>query len=613
MNDIDDLVEDVQEVAESVMQLGMKKTLGFAGILSGVFGFVADVLQPIAPFAIYLLIASTLLLLVSLVWYVKAKKGLVLGIVSLCTTVVLGIVTILQQATDAEDGFVAEVVPGVSDFQKSLGLVEEKLDAIKEDTAAIKSDTQAIKESTAKVVENTEDINSHTKEIAKDTATLKTDTKEVLRHSQKVADNTAELVEQGKKTQESIEKIGVAVEAVANNGGIKKAPKSAEDHYHNAKLYELNGDYGNAKRSYQAYFKYKTEKLDPHLRLTDFLRVNEGRNGAREMYGLIIKGSESHLSAFVNIILHPSRELRIQKLTEFNAQHPEFAPAIYYLSKEFSLDRLGKQSFSDKRNEYKYLTAFKQSDDTGTLVKYFIDKELLGTWQQDVRSRLKAAEGYVQQLSNPVTVTWTAHNAGFNGFINILEPATKIEYRESGKGEFKDNGTLTHIHPATGKPIPNPTIALPKDQGVTEFEVKYTNASGQISDTYIIKLEEKHVKGSQIKDGKVEIDKNAYNMVMMTKTSWISFREWNGKTMVYFTGILGHRGILKKITYGINKETPDQDWQFKPYNKAGFAPIAPNMKMMTSVPKDTKFVSVELTFKDDTKSEVVKFNNPAAK
>lgn len=586
MDDIDDIVEDVQDVAESVMQLGVKKTLGFAGILSGIFGFVADVLQPIAPVAIYLFIAALILLVVSLVWYLKSKKGLVLAIVSLCATVVLGGVTLIQRATDAtEEGVAAKVVPGISDLQKSLGVIGKDVEEVKKNTEEIKTNTAEIKEDTKKVVENTE----------------------------KVAKNTDTLVDQGKKTQESLEKIGDAVESVANNGGIKKSPTSAEDFYHNAKIYELNGDYGNAKRAYKSYFGFKTGKLDPHLRLTDFLRVNEGRAGAREMYEIIVKGNETPVSKFVDMTLIPSRDLRLAKMAKFSESNPKFTPATYYLSKEYSLDRLGKQSFSDKRNEYKWLTAFKQADDNGELVKYFVDKELLGSWQQDVKERLKAADAYVHQLKNPVTVSWMSHNAGFNGYINILEPTIKIEYREAGKGEFKGTGYTTNIHPMTGKKMPNSNLSLPLDQEPTEFEVRYTDVSGNVSDVYIIKLEEKHVKGVQVKDGKVEIDQNALNIVKMTKTSWISFREWDGKTLVYFTGVLGHRGILKEIKYGVDKEEPDKNWKFKPYNKAGFAPIDAKMKLTMSVPKTTKFVTVKLKFKDDTESEVVKFNNPAAK
>jgi len=44
------------------------------------------------------------------------------------------------------------------------------------------------------------------------------------------------------------------------------------------------GDFGNARRSYNALFAYKLDFLDPHLRYQTFLKIQEGRTGAREIY-----------------------------------------------------------------------------------------------------------------------------------------------------------------------------------------------------------------------------------------------------------------------------------------------------------------------------------------
>jgi len=577
-----DIVDDVQEVAEGVMQLGIKKSLGLAGILSGIFGFIADVLQPLAPFAVYLLIASSIILLLSLLYYVKCKKGLVISITSLCCAVVLGLVTILQSTTNSkEEGLSAKAIPGINELQQSLGLIDKKLDDIKQNTSEIK-------ESTASIKSDTENISNKTNEIK---------------------ENTDRLINQGERTNHSIDNLGEKIDGLANNGGIRKSPTTPEDFYANAKIYELNGDYGNAKRAYQAYFKFKTGKLDPHIRLTDFLSVNEGRSGARNVYNIIVRGNETPNSTFLKAILFPNREVRIEKLTAFNQSHPDFSPAFYYLSKEYSLDRLGKQSLADKRQEYKWLTAFKKADESGSVVKYFVDKELLSTWQSDVTSRLKLAEEYMHQLKNPVSVAWTTHNAGYSGYLTITEPTLSIEYREKGKGEFRSTGMGTAIDKTTGKLTPNPNISLPIDQQASIFEIRYTDSSGNLSDIYEVALEEKNVSGTQTKDGKVELDQNSLNMLNLTKTSWLGFQAPVGKTNLYFTHILAHRGLLKKIEYGIDTETPDTILDFPPYNKTGVAPVTVDMKLYQEVPKETKFATIRLTFKDDTTSEIVKFNN----
>jgi len=318
MNDIDDIVDDVTDVAEGVLSLGKQKLYGIAGVLSAVCGFIADVLQPIAPFAIYLLIGSGLLLVLSLIYYLKTKKGLVYSLIMLSATAVLAVVTGIQQFSGStENGVASEVIPGVSGLQQSLGLIQEGIEDIKQDTADIKKSQQKMKE-------NTDKIASHTQETAEG----------------------------------------------------KTNPKTPEDFYHNAKRYELSGDYANARRAYKKYIDFKTGKLEPHLRLVEFLRANDGRSGALEEYKLITRGNESVVVAYTKILLSPVAR-RKQLLTDFQDQNPEFAPVYYDLSRECSFETLGQQSFSNKREEHKWLSKFKELDEQGSVSKYFVDKERL--------------------------------------------------------------------------------------------------------------------------------------------------------------------------------------------------------------------------------------------
>jgi len=77
--------------------------------------------------------------------------------------------------------------------------------------------------------------------------------------------------------------------------------------------------------------------------------------------------------------------------------------------------------------------------------------------------------------------------------------------------------------------------------------------------------------------------------------------------------LMTYRGILKKIEYGLDTEVPNKEWKFPPYEKAGLAPFSPDVKMFLDVPNDTKFATVQLTFKDDTKSEIVRVSNRVGK
>jgi len=65
---------------------------------------------------------------------------------------------------------------------------------------------------------------------------------------------------------------------------------------------------------------------------------------------------------------------------------------------------------------------------------------------------------------------------------------------------------------------------------------------------------------------------------------------------------MSHRPIIKEIRYSLNTDALDKIWQFKPSEKM----FEVGDELYTSVPKDTQFAHVQVTFKDGTKSDVQK-------
>ncbi|MGB0750262.1 MAG: hypothetical protein ACPGO3_16100, partial [Magnetospiraceae bacterium] len=68
----------------------------------------------------------------------------------------------------------------------------------------------------------------------------------------------------------------------------------------------------------------------------------------------------------------------------------------------------------------------------------------------------------------------------------------------------------------------------------------------------------------------------------------------------------------KEIWWGINTETPNQRFSFPASDGLSYAGIGEDVPIFKKVPKGTRFVTVRLVFKDDTQSDVVRFDNPAA-
>ena len=47
-------------------------------------------------------------------------------------------------------------------------------------------------------------------------------------------------------------------------------PTGPEQFYHNARIQEQSGDYLNARKSYNRFFSFKLNFIDPHLRYQTF-------------------------------------------------------------------------------------------------------------------------------------------------------------------------------------------------------------------------------------------------------------------------------------------------------------------------------------------------------
>ena len=89
----------------------------------------------------------------------------------------------------------------------------------------------------------------------------------------------------------------------------------------------------------------------------------------------------------------------------------------------------------------------------------------------------------------------------------------------------------------------------------------------------------------------------------MTAGSWLSFRDYDGKVLLYFTSLMSYRPIIKEIRYSLNSDALDQTFKFKPSDK--MYEIGDEMPYL-AVPEDSQFANVQVTYKDGTTSSVQK-------
>lgn len=449
------------------------------------------------------------------VWSVTFAFGLV-------GTLILGFVLLAQsmvpQPPDEapERGVLATVMPPLQKLQDSLFNLEKKVDAIAADTAAIKTTTSDIKSDTAAIAGQTAQV------------------------SRKL-DDLARLFEEASK-----------------HDGLISNPRTAAEHYHNARYAELKADFATARKSYNAFLATGADFIDPALAYTDMLKVQDGAEGAREVAAAVLKSNRTLSMEAAAALLLPKNQ-RLPALEAVLEKAPDFAPAVWLLGREFSAARLGEQTIADKNAEKKWLDRFAALNEAGQFQKYVMDKKEGQKWLEDAAARsAKLAAMPEAVLKNPVTLTPMQSGDGWMLTLGFADyKIKKVEWRHAGTGDFQDTGGSAIINPQTGQPMPNLSIAAGRlTPGDHALEVRYTDAADQPQGPF-----------------KVSFNTDAATLGMGKQTlgslvnSWVSLKRSNGRVLCYFTTLLTCRGALKTIRYSVDSEALDEVFAFTPLKR----------------------------------------------
>jgi hypothetical protein len=527
-------------------------------------GFISDVLQPLAPFSWYVFIMSlvALVLLSTGIFILREWRRRLTPLIVLFAAFLIfsgGLLLLHTKETEAK-GVLAAKIPAIEGLQTSLGIIQK-------DIAEIKETTRQTAEGVARI-----EINS-----------------------QKTAEATGNIAKSADKIAGSLDAIQQGFANLSKSGGIIENASKAEEHYHNARLYEQRGDYINARRSYNAFFAFKLEVLDPHLRYQTFLTVQEGRAGSREVYGAMYEQDKRPLIEYARILLFDAPQ-RTEMLKTFAAAHADFAPVYYELSREYSAARKGTQSLGDKQAELQALETFQKLHSEGKFLKYFIDKELAASWLDDAATRAKALAVLKQAGSNPVTMSVMRSNTDWMVTLGMAEIPREVFYKLSSEDTFRSLGLTDATNPATGLKMPNMYFSLKSSTPKTSIQVKYTDIGNEMRGPFTLEFDpDKALVDAQRK------------ILDLTKNGWISFRDFDGQLLVYFTPLLSSRCALKQVTYGVNSTATPSTFELPACNPKDPYSIGDG-KVYVTVPGNSQYVTVQLTYADGSKSEAVRFD-----
>lgn len=541
-------------------------------------GAIADLASTIGKFSFYLLIVSLAIALVSgSLWFLRYRRRYLAAIAdgemqpqeikelgernvwsvlfafSIVSTIVMAGFVIAEKITgDDKKGVLATVVPGMDKVQEALFRVEKKLDAVKADTAATRLTTAIIHD---------------------DTTALRQDTSKIVA---------------------SVDEIAKRFDSLATTGGLIAGAKTPEEHYHNARIQELNGNFAAARKEYAAYLASNLDVLDPWQSYATMLKAQEGRADAVQTlryFGDKLEPRTVSYETALALLEEPAP--RLAKLQALATAHPGYGPLPYLLSQEFSEAKKGEQTLADKRAEKQWLEKFRAAVAEGKFLKSFLDKKEAQKWIEDSDVRWAKLAGQTM-LENPVTVTAMQSNAGWSVNFGLSDFKVKeLFYKLDGQGEFLSTGHLPNINPQTGLPMVNthvPLLNLPP--GGHTLEVRYTDKNDQINGPYTLKFS---TADQELAQGKM--------MLNAASGAWLTFRDYDGKVLLYFTTLMSYRPVISEVRYSLDGDTLDKIFKFTATDKM----YEVGDELYLTVPGNSQFANVQVTFKDGTKSAVQKY------
>jgi hypothetical protein len=576
---------DLGGAGQSLLRASLSRTGKWAGGLGVVGGFVADILSPLAPFAAYIALAGavTAAVLAAAIAFrlVLAATALPALVFASTTAALAGGLFALQQASDAEDGVLAGLVPAIAGLQQSMGIVASKVEKIEQTVTETSKQVEEVRQTAQEVQQTAEKVERKTDEIAANQKTQQ---------------------EQAEKLQAATEQIAVSIETIADGfevlaaqGGVIADPKRPDEFYHNARVHELSGDMLNARRSYLAFAGFGVDAVDPYIRFATLLRVQEGKAGAREVLGALGGANKTLALQLVHALQFEDAQ-RAERLNAFIAANPEYPPAYFVLSEEFSEDRLGVQTLADKRSEAEALARFTAYEKDGGLLRHFVDHTLLADWLERSRRRLAALGDVLDPERFMPRLTPMRSNQEWMITVSLPEPATGISWRLGGEGAFTETGFLALNDQTTGKPMPNPSFVVPDRTAADVISIKYLDLRGRETGPFEIRF-----------DPQAALSEGSKQILDQFWTSWIAFDSGGNAGVVYFTHMLSYRCAIKGVRYSFNGASLDKTIEMPPCDEKDPYAIPYDYQPYFKVGEDVTSMSVQVTYSDGTQSPVREF------
>lgn len=104
------------------------------------------------------------------------------------------------------------------------------------------------------------------------------------------------------------------------------------------------------------------------------------------------------------------------------------------------------------------------------------------------------------------------------------------------------------------------------------------------------------------------LPKQMKQILNMTQNNWVSFRDFNGKQLIYFTHLESYTCGIKEVHYSINSDDLDKIWELQACDSKNPMAVTKDIIYLIMPLGTAKSIAVQVIFSDGTKSEIVRKN-----
>ncbi|MCB0035297.1 MAG: hypothetical protein KDE51_14795, partial [Anaerolineales bacterium] len=385
-------------------------------------------------------------------------------IVSAGSSLIFGVWSAVLASSPPEGYLAANVEP--------IASLQETLLGIEEDIAEIQETTAEIAETTANTAEDVQAV-----------ATVQGEVQETVEDTAVQVDAIATAQAQG------FADIQTAFANLQSNQVLVDDPQTPQEWYSNARLYQLQGNTAQAIASYEGYFAFNLEYVDPYIEYTNLLKSTEGIARTRQIISeMLNQNPDNRTLDLIVATLLDFPEDRVARLEALAGRAPDYGPVFYELGQEYYSQLL--QSFTQNLVTLQadaFGRALELEEEQQGYSRYFIDKSLAQTKLQEGEQLVNA-----YSASSAIELDFLAFYSSEGLQIALVLPEANIQKVLFSVDDPTPSIETGQIQSGSFTSVSNQIGPLPLERGEHTLYVQYIDANGTPSEivTYDYRIDD---------------------------------------------------------------------------------------------------------------------------